>query len=489
MSTGSTWPQRFIVLLCVAFLAGACGRLPDTAFVRESEQVRRLTVLYTNDEHGWMEATDEAGGAAGMLERWRSDHGYADDEHFLVLSGGDMWTGPAVSTLLEGRSMIDVMNRMGYAAAAVGNHDFDFGQDALRERAEQADFPFLSANLIDRQTVHPPDYVQAFTVREVNGVRVAIVGLTTVETSVDTRPSYVQGLRFRRYENTLLEVLPTVQQEEPDVILVIAHMCNQELQGVADVAQQYGIPLLGGGHCHEEHNDPAGGTRLIESGFFLRGYVKVDMFVDIETDDVVAMDTQIWANSVGPRAPALQTRIEYWRDQLQPAVREPIGYTAGRIDRRSQLMDRLLTEAWLGAVPEARVALASRRYVQASIPPGEITPGTIVGVLPVQNELFRIQLTGEQLRTTINSRDPLLGGLIRTEDGLRFPGGEALDPDATYEVVLPDVIYFGANYYEVQALDPSPTGTDLNWRDPVVEFIRDLESSRERPLDQLLGSE
>lgn len=489
MSTSSTGARVFIILLTLALLVGACGRLPETAFVRETERVRRLTVLYTNDEHGWMEASPRMGGAAGMLERWRADHGYADGEPFLVLSGGDMWTGPAVSTLLEGRSMIDVMNRMGYAAAAVGNHDFDFGEDALRERAEQADFPFLSANSIDRRTGGLPDYVEAFTLREINGVRVAIVGLTTVETRVDTRPSYLQGLRFRRYENTLLDVLPTVQQETPDVILVIGHLCNRELEGIADVAQQYRIPLLGGGHCHEEHNDLAGGVRLIESGSFLRGYVKVDMFVDVEADDVVAMDTQIWSNSAGPAAPALQARVDYWKTQLDPAVREPIGYSEGRIDRHSGLMDVLLTGAWLGAVTEAHVALASRRYLQASIPPGEITPATIVGVLPVHNELFRIQLKGEQLRSTINSRDPVLGGLMRTEEGFRFPDGQALDPDATYEIVLPDVIYYGANYYEVQALDPSPIETGLNWRQPVVEFIRELDSSRDRPLDQLLSSE
>jgi 5'-nucleotidase / UDP-sugar diphosphatase len=94
-----------------------------------------------------MAGTDAHGGAASMLTHWREDEGYSPDGPFLVLSGGDTWTGPALSTWFDGESMIEVMNLMGYDAAAVGNHEFDFGLDGLRERGAQAEFPFLAANM------------------------------------------------------------------------------------------------------------------------------------------------------------------------------------------------------------------------------------------------------------------------------------------------------------------------------------------------------
>lgn len=481
--------SMLLAALALTLLAGACGPLPETLFARQSERVRRLVILYTNDEHGWIEPSQETGGAAGMLERWRRDHGYKGGDPFLVLSGGDMWTGPAISTLHEGRSTTDVMNLMGYQAAAIGNHDFDFGTDALRARAEQAEFPFVSANLLDRQTGTPPGFAEPFVLQDVNGIRVGIVGLSTVETPVDTRPSYVQGLRLRPYEQALLEILPQIQQQQVDLILLIGHICHRELEGIVDVAQQYHIPLLGGGHCHEEHNRQLDGVRLIESGFSMRGYVKTELYLDLAAKRVVAQETQVLHNPPGPGAPEIEARVDHWREQLDPSYLEMIGYAAQPIDRRSERMDTLLTQAWLRAVPDAQVAMASRRYVAQSLPAGEITPASIVGVLPVPNELFRIQLSGEQLQQTINSRNPVLGGLVRSEEGLRFPGGPALDPAASYEVVLPDVIYYGANYYEVQNVDPTPVETGLDWVQPVVDYLRELESSRQRPLDQLLGTE
>src|SRR5690606_9568257 len=75
-----------------------------------------ITIFYTNDEHGWMEGMAEGEGAASMLANWQ-EAGYDPDGPYLALSGGDMWTGPAISTWFEGEGMVEVMNGMGYAAA------------------------------------------------------------------------------------------------------------------------------------------------------------------------------------------------------------------------------------------------------------------------------------------------------------------------------------------------------------------------------------
>ncbi|MBN1582853.1 MAG: bifunctional metallophosphatase/5'-nucleotidase, partial [Anaerolineae bacterium] len=147
-------------ILCgwlLVLLVLACTTTPDgsepvsTETVQGGQDVRRLVILYTNDEHGWMEAAGEmgheTGGAAELLGLWRDKEGYTRDGPYLILSGGDMWTGPAISTWFAGEPMAEAMNVMGYGAAAVGNHEFDFGLDGLRARSAQATFPFLSANI------------------------------------------------------------------------------------------------------------------------------------------------------------------------------------------------------------------------------------------------------------------------------------------------------------------------------------------------------
>jgi 2',3'-cyclic-nucleotide 2'-phosphodiesterase (5'-nucleotidase family) len=211
------------------------------------------------------------------------------------------------------------------------------------------------------------------------------------------------------------------------------------------------------------------------------------MFVDLEADEVIAMDTEIYGNEPGQGLSELTDRIDFWRDQLDRSQWQMIGFSETGIDRRSEMMDRLLTDAWLRAYPEAQVAIASRRYVQQSIAPGEITPATVIGVLPVDNQLFHIQLTGEELARMIRERNPVMGGLSLDEDELRWPDGRLLDPTSTVDVLIPDVIYYGANYYEVQEIDLDPLDTGINWRQPVRQYIQDLSSSQEKPIEELLA--
>ncbi len=142
-----------------------------------------LTILYTNDEHGWMEETSSADGAAKLMGVWREQENYTEDGSFLILSGGDNWTGPAISTWFKGESMVDVMNSMGYAAAAIGNHEFDFTVAGLRERIEQADFPYLSANIRFKGSDSIPDFALPYTLLEVNDILIGLVGITTTSTS------------------------------------------------------------------------------------------------------------------------------------------------------------------------------------------------------------------------------------------------------------------------------------------------------------------
>jgi 2',3'-cyclic-nucleotide 2'-phosphodiesterase (5'-nucleotidase family) len=142
----------FLLATCVP-APGASPSLAPSATPQIAAQPKRLTILYTNDEHGWLVAQkakdgSSVGGAAEMLGRWRQQEGYTPDGPFLVLSGGDMWTGPAISSWFNGDAAAEVLNLMGYQAAAVGNHEFDFGLDVLRRHAKDAKFPFLSANLV-----------------------------------------------------------------------------------------------------------------------------------------------------------------------------------------------------------------------------------------------------------------------------------------------------------------------------------------------------
>ena len=135
--------KRLIALS--ALLIGGCSTPED---YQNANRLRELTILYTNDEHGWMEGMEPHQSAAHLFQLWQEQEGYSEEGPFLILSGGDNWTGPAISTWSEGRSMVEVMNAMQYDASAVGNHEFDFGLDVIKARAEEADF-LISAQTLD----------------------------------------------------------------------------------------------------------------------------------------------------------------------------------------------------------------------------------------------------------------------------------------------------------------------------------------------------
>ena len=481
--------RRLFVWVWLAPLTlAACSLLPSSGLAsRQTETVRRLVILYTNDGHGWMDPYQNTGGSARMAYKWRQREGLTEDGPYLVLSGGDMWTGHALSTVWEGESMTDIMNSMGYDAAAIGNHDFDFGLEALRERADQAEFPFLSANIRERATGEVPDFAVPYIVTEVNGIKVGLIGLTTTETKVDTQPSQVANFDFLRYSNVLPDIAASARDEGAELLLIIGHVCASETRALAPIAAELDIFFIAGGHCHEEINEVVDGVRLVESGFFNRGYTRVDLLYDTETDKIIEMESEFVPNRAGREDAEIAQLIEDWRTRTDDAIWEVIGFADPSIDRKSPEMAALLLEPWLEAWPSADAALASSRYVQQDLFPGEISPGVIIGLLSTTNELVEVRITGGQLIETIKSRHPLMAGIIEHQDGYRLASGGTIDLDATYRILVPEALYAGGNYYEFFKFDPEPTYTGIDWRQPTIDWIRSVGSNEREPINSFLS--
>jgi 5'-nucleotidase/UDP-sugar diphosphatase len=471
-----------VLLLLVSQSIAACSVLPFGGFdSRETDTIRHLVILYTNDEHGWMEPYQNTSGAAGMARLWRQREGLGENEHLLVLSGGDMWTGPALSTVLEGESTAEVMNEIGYQAAAIGNHDFDFGQEALRARLEQSDFPFLSANIRIKETGQIPDFAQPYLVAEINGVQVGIIGLTTTETRVDTKPAHVTDLNFMEYRDVIPTFSVKAREDGAELLMIIAHVCAAQTRVLAPLAAEHGIHIIGGGHCHEEVNEVVDGVRLVESGFFMRGYIRIELLFDTEIDQIIEIDVEQISNRSSPD-PQISDIMEAWRIRTEPSLWETIGYADESIGRTSPEMAAILLEPWLAAWPEAQIAMADPRYVQQDLYPGSISPSTIIGLLSTTNELVEVDITGAQIVEIMQDRQPLIAGIVEDDDSW-LADDEPINLDTTYQVLVPDALYSGGYYYEFFRLDAEPTYTGIDWRQPPTDWIASLNTSRSQPLN------
>ncbi|MCB8978876.1 MAG: bifunctional metallophosphatase/5'-nucleotidase [Ardenticatenaceae bacterium] len=455
-----------------------------------ADTIREITILYTNDEHGWMAGLQAGGSAANLMGLWRTAEGYQPDGNFLLLSGGDMWTGPAISTWFQGQSMAEVMNAMGYDAAAVGNHEFDFGLETLKTRAAESEFPFLSANIRYKADGTTPEDlgIRPYTIVTVNDIQVGIIGLTTRSTPTTTNPVNVAEFDFIGYETALREVVPQVREAGAEMIVVPGHICQDELENLAQNVADLGIRLLGGGHCNELLATEMDGIVLLEGGTALAGYARATFEFDTATDTVVSVDYGVRSNSGGTADPVVESIVMRWQEEADVELNRTIGYSEQGVARRSQEMQSLITEAWLWAYPAADVAITNLGGMRADLPPGDISLADVVGVMPFDNVIVELLLTGEQLEVMLGQDSAAVGGVYR--DNFRWNlknSGEELDPDAVYTVLVNDFMYAGGDDYALLAVyDPNGYDTSINWRQPVIDWILAQDSSPDRPIDEAI---
>lgn len=444
----------------------------------------QLIILYTNDEHGWMEATENSDGAARLMGIWREEENYTEDGPFLILSGGDMWTGPAISTWFKGESMVEVMNAMGYDAAAIGNHEFDFQVSGLYDRLEEAEFPFLSANIREKATGSIPDFAQPYVVMEVNEIQVGLIGLTTTSTPTSAFPDYVADYNFISYDEALNEIVPQVKAAGAELLMVVGHIPYYSMQNLVPTAAELGIAIIGGGHDHRRVAEIQDRVALIEGGGEMKSYAKVEIAFDTEADTVISLDVSHHDNAGGEPDAEIGGIVSNWAALEDAALSEVIGYVTTTIGKYSSEMHNMVTDAWLAALPQADISATNRGGFRADIAAGDITLGTIVGVLPFENSIVELEITGTQLISFIQGSNPVVGGMT-TMGGYFHSDGTPLSTDSTYTVLVTDYMWSASPDY-LQIYDPDPYPTNVNWRDPVIDWIRAKSTTAANPLDNYL---
>src|SRR5207247_995324 len=175
------------VLGLLLAVASACSPSVGPAPTAGALADDRIQLLHTDDIHGHLDAdfvtsanassSIRSGGMAqlaGQIAAFRA----SAPQRTLLVDAGDAWQGTFISNANKGEAVTKAMSLMHYDALAVGNHDFDWGQDVLAQRSKEANFPFLAANVIETKTGKTPTYLRAFDVRDLGVARVAIIGLT-----------------------------------------------------------------------------------------------------------------------------------------------------------------------------------------------------------------------------------------------------------------------------------------------------------------------
>ncbi|EIV8510482.1 bifunctional UDP-sugar hydrolase/5'-nucleotidase [Vibrio parahaemolyticus] len=257
--------QRLIIktALSAAILASLAGCASQPAHEWNADTTYKLTVLHTNDHHGrfWQNKHGEYGMAARktLIEDLR-DEIQAEGGSVLLLSGGDINTGVPESDLQDAEPDFKGMSKIGYDAMALGNHEFDNPLDVLFKQQDWANFPMLSANIYDKKT--GKRLFQPYAMFNKQGIKIAVIGLTTEDTAKLGNPEFIGQVDFRDPKAEAKELIAELKKtENPDLIFAVTHMGHYEngnrgINAPGDVAlarylNEGDLDMIVGGHSQE----------------------------------------------------------------------------------------------------------------------------------------------------------------------------------------------------------------------------------------------
>ena len=532
--------------LCVA----ACSQPPDkkkdpTPRVPPKPQAGAVTIsiIGTNDLHGALERLPILGGYLANLRAARA----ADGGGVVLLDAGDMFQGTLESNLSEGADVVRAYNQLGYTAAAVGNHEFDFGpvgpavtaatieedaRGALKARASEAKFPFVSANIIDKQSgsrIKWPNIVASMLV-EVGGVKIGVIGASTEATPFTTMPANFVGLEIAPPAQQIADEARQLRDKGAQVIAVTAHIgsrckdldkpndisscdTNEELFRVISDLPKGLVDVWVAGHTHAAIAHRIADIAVIESYASGRAFGRVDLRVAPEGHVTSVKIHKPQLLCAGDEASTLvrvaecktvdyegkpvaadagiQAIVDQALAKAGARRSEKLGVTIAATILKSYGTEssegNLFTDLMLAARPEVQVALTNGGGLRADIPAGPLTYGAVFEAMPFDNRFAIVDVKGSHLRKLVSS-NLQRGGAILSWGGLAAKArckagkldlqitvqGKPLDDNKAYKLATSDFLASGGDGLigRLKLPEGSVKMTDVIIRDAMVEVLK-----------------
>lgn len=425
-----------------------------------------LSIVGTNDLHGAIERLPLFAGFVANLRAARA----ADHGGVVLVDGGDMFQGTLESNLAEGADVVQAYNQIGYAAAAVGNHEFDYGpvgpaviaqsaaddpRGALKARASEAKFPFVVSNIFDAQTnarIAWPN-MPAKTLIEVAGIKVGIIGASTASTPYTTMPANFLGLKMVPAAPAITEQAAALRAQGAKVIIATMHIgssckklddpndlssCEQdeEIFKLIAALPKGTVDVMVGGHTHAGMANRIGGIAVIESYSSGRAFGRVDLQIDADgkitaskiekPHPICAVDGNGNPLPIADCAPGdyegkpvvpdakVQKIVAVAVARAAERRKELLGITLTKIVTRAHAAEsaegNLFCDLMLAARPDAQVSVTNGGGLRADLPAGPLNYGELFSALPFDNRFAIVELTGKELRKLITGNLTHAGG-------------------------------------------------------------------------------
>ena len=497
-----------LIALTLSFVPAAWAQGPLT-----------LTILHTNDTHAHLESFEPSNEPVqgGIARRYTAiQQVKVEGGNVILVDAGDAFQGTLFFNQWQGEEEAHFMNALGYQAMAVGNHEFDSGPATLADFVKKANFPVLSANIDFSAEPTVAGLIPAYTVLDVAGEKVGVLGLTTAETVFISSPG--PNVVFKDAAESAKAAVAELEGQGVNKIIALTHLGYSVDLAVAAAVD--GIDVIVGGHSHTllgdmegakgayptEVTSPGGDTVLVVSAYEWGKYLgrlevtfaadgKVESFggAPIFIDESVAEDAAIAADVAEFAGP-----IEELKATIVGQSSVELEGTRELVRSQETNLGNLICDAvlWKTAAENTQICIQNGGGIRASISSGDVTMGHVLEVLPFGNQIATFGLKGPDVWAALENgvslyEDqkgcfPQVGGLKYTFDPSRDVGSRILnvevknadgsyspiDLNAVYKVASNDFMRHGGDGYTMfadNAIDPYDAGALL--ADAVAEYI------------------
>ncbi len=482
---------------------------------------RFLRIIGTNDFHGALEPRADANGVrrggaayvAAAIDRARRE--CTPECETLLLDGGDMWQGTPASNLAFGRPVVEYYNRVGYAAAALGNHEFDWGVDSLRARMRQARFGILGANVRYADGRDVP-WIRNDTIVTRGGTRIGIIGVSTVSTPKTTLSANVAGLRFDDPASIVDSIGSALRKRGARFVVVIAHagaFCGRDAATacggeIVDLARKVTtkVDAIVSGHTHSLVNAVVNGIPIVQARSSGRAIDVLDLPLSGAPPGTLARHEvrEFTADTLQP-LPAVDSIVQRAVARVAALVNRRVATipTALRREGRQYPLGNLIADAqrWAG---KGDVAIMNNGGIRTDLRAGDATYGSLFEIQPFANTLYSLAMTGAQLRGLLEAMlaksgvdDHVSGMTIRFDPSkpagarlvsVTMADGSQLSDARTYNVIVNNFLATAGEGYNAGGRATSSRPLDIVDLDAFIDYVRLLPTPITAPAEVRIAS-
>jgi 2',3'-cyclic-nucleotide 2'-phosphodiesterase (5'-nucleotidase family) len=447
---------RFIKILILALCFAGC--------TNDAE----IIILCTNDMHGNIDNFPKLSAYYKKLK--------AKNPNTFLFSDGDLFSGnPLVDQYPEkGYPIVDIMSKTGYCLSSVGNHEFDYGQDVLNKRIEQAEFPFICANIKYGENAMLK-HLEPYKIFDINGISMSVLSLIEVGSRgiPSTHPNNVAGLKF---EQPVKTVEKYASLRNNNVFILLSHL---GIERDIDIAKKYpDIDVILGGHSHTKIND----GRMENGVLITQASAKLDYVgetrISVKKGKIVSKTNKlIDLNKLEDEDSEIRKLIDAYKD-ADPG-NKIIGQTVSKISGKQKL-GALMTDA-LTEILKLDIAFLNSGGIRITqIPKGDITMNTVYTLDPFGNDVVKIMMTYEEIeKFLLKYQKTLVSGISCSINStgkkksvtILDKNGVALNKSKKYAVGMNSYMYSTCKF----AHKDDGIAMNVNTADILIKFIENKQ--------------